>query len=141
MYLKQFNTRYINECVLTLLWFQSWVFSFYIIIFQVFTIFSLLVRVSANGSGDQGSISCRILPNTKRMFLDTSRLNTQFIRYVLRVKWSNLEKGVTPSLIPWCSNYWKGRLRVTLDYGRQMDQQTQGDQLEPISKDQCRYSM
>ena len=42
------------------------------------------------------------------------------IRYVSRVKWSNPTKGVTPSPTPRCSSYWKGRLLVTLDCGRQL---------------------
>ena len=41
------------------------------------------------------------------------------IRYRSRVKRSKPEKGVGPSPIPRCSSYWKGSLRVTLDYGRQ----------------------
>ena len=31
-----------------------------------------------------------------------------------------LEKGVAPSPTPWCCSYRKGRLLVTLDYGRQL---------------------
>ena len=42
------------------------------------------------------------------------------IRYVSRVKWSNPGKEVAPSLTPRCSNYWKGSLLVTLNYGRQL---------------------
>ena len=34
------------------------------------------------------------------------------IRYVSRVKWSKSGKGVVPSLTPWCSSYWKVRLRI-----------------------------
>ena len=41
------------------------------------------------------------------------------IRYGSRVKWSNPGKGVAPSPTPRCSSYWKRRLQVTLDYGRQ----------------------
>ena len=37
------------------------------------------------------------------------------IRYVSRVKRSNQGKGVVPSPMPWCSNYWKKSFRVTLD--------------------------
>ena len=40
------------------------------------------------------------------------------IIYVSRVKWSNQGKRVAPSPTPRCSCYWKGRLRVALDYGR-----------------------
>ena len=42
------------------------------------------------------------------------------IRYVSRVKGNNPGKGVAPSPTPRCSSYWKGRLLVGLDYGRQL---------------------
>ena len=37
-----------------------------------------------------------------------------------RVKWSNPGNDVAPSPTPRCCSYWKGWLRVTLDYGRQL---------------------
>ena len=37
----------------------------------------LVVRVFANGPGDQGSIPGHIIPKTLKMVLDTSLLNTQ----------------------------------------------------------------
>ena len=52
------------------------------------------------------------------MELDASLLNTQ--HYKVRVKWSNPGKEVAPSPTPLYSSYWKGSLRVTLDYGRQL---------------------
>ena len=64
------------------------------------------VECSPNGLGDLGSIPGRVIPSN--------------IRYVSRVKWSNPGKGVAPSLTPRCSSYWKGSLRVALDYGRQL---------------------
>ena len=42
------------------------------------------------------------------------------IRYISRVKWSNLGKGVMPSPTPRCSRYWKWSLLVALDYSRQL---------------------
>ena len=39
------------------------------------------------------------------------------------VKWSNPGKGVAPFPTPRCSSYWKGSLRVALDYGRQLIQE------------------
>ena len=41
------------------------------------------------------------------------------IKYVSRVKWINQGKGVAPCPTLRCSSYWKGSLRVTLDYGCQ----------------------
>ena len=40
------------------------------------------------------------------------------IRFISRVKWSNLGKGVAPFPTPRCRSYWKGSLLVALDYGR-----------------------
>ena len=56
----------------------------------------------------------------KKWYLIPPCLILSIIRYVSSVKWSNLGKGVAPSLTPRCSSYWKGRLRVALDYGRQL---------------------
>ena len=36
------------------------------------------------------------------------------------MKWSNPGKGVVPSPTSWGSSYWKGSLRVTPEYGRQL---------------------
>ena len=41
---------------------------------------SLEVRVFANGLGDLGSISGRVIPKTLKMVLDTSLLNTVCIK-------------------------------------------------------------
>ena len=41
-------------------------------------------RVFANGPGDQGSIPGRVIPNTQRMVLDATLLNTQ--HYKVRIK-------------------------------------------------------
>ena len=42
------------------------------------------------------------------------------IRYVSKIKWSNLRKGVAASPTPQCSSYWKRSLLVALNYGRQL---------------------
>ena len=49
------------------------------------------------------------------MILDATLLNTLW-----RVKWSNPGNGVVLASTPRCSIYWKGILRVTLYYGRQI---------------------
>ena len=38
------------------------------------------------------------------------------IRYLSRAKWSNPGKGIVPSPTPQWGSYWKGSLRVALDY-------------------------
>ena len=47
-------------------------------------------------------------------------LTLSIIRYGSRVRWRNPGNWVAPSTTPWCRSYWKGSLRVTLDYGRQL---------------------
>ena len=37
----------------------------------------LMSRVFANGSGDQGSIPGRVIPNTQKLVLDAALLSTQ----------------------------------------------------------------
>ena len=51
------------------------------------------------------------------MILNVSLLNTQNYKVRIKGKWSNPDKGVAPST-PGCSSYWKGSLRVALDYDR-----------------------
>ena len=44
------------------------------------------IGVFANGSGDLGSILGRVIPNTLKMVLDTSLLNTQQYKVCIKVK-------------------------------------------------------
>ena len=80
----------------------------------------LTSRVFANCQGDEGSISGRVIPKTQKWYLMPPCLTFSIKRYGSRVNWSNPGNGVTPSLNPLCSCYWKGRLRVALDNGRQL---------------------
>ena len=41
-------------------------------------------------------------------------------QHVSKVKWSNPGNGVIPFPTPRCRSYWKGCLRVTVDYGHQL---------------------
>ena len=52
----------------------------------------------------------------QKWYLMLPCLTLSNIRYISRVKWSNPEKGVAPSLTSYC----KGGLLVTFDYGRQL---------------------
>ena len=56
----------------------------------------------------------------EKWYLIPPCLTLSIIRYVSRVKWSNPGEGVVPSPILWCSSYWKGSLRVALDYRCQL---------------------
>ena len=80
----------------------------------------LVGRVFANSPGDLSLLPGRVIPKTLKMVLDTFLLNTQQYKVHNKVKWSNPGKGVVPSPSPWCSNCWKGSLRVAFDYGRQL---------------------
>ena len=77
--------------------------------------------VFANGPGNLGSLPDRVIPKIfKKWYLIPPGLTLSIIRYVSRVKWNNLGKGVAPSPTTCCSSYWKRSLRVTLDYSRQL---------------------
>ena len=65
----------------------------------------ITVSVFTNGPGDQGSIPVRVIPNTQKMGLDASLLNTQHYKVQIKSKWSNPGKGVAPSSTPRCSSY------------------------------------
>ena len=80
--------------------------------------FSIMVRVIANGSGDQGSIPDRVMKQTQKMVLDASILNTQYYKIRIKGNLNNPGKGLLTSLTPRCSSYWKVSLQVTLDYDR-----------------------
>ena len=77
----------------------------------------MIVRVFAYGSRDLASIPGRVIPKAQKWYLMPLCLTLSNIRQGSRVKWSNPEKGVSPSPTPWCNSYRKGSLRVTLDYG------------------------
>ena len=72
-------------------------------------------RVFINSPADQDSIPGRVIPKTKKMVLDSALLTTQQYEVRIKDKLSNPGKGVASSPTPWCSNYWKGNLRVSLD--------------------------
>ena len=77
-------------------------------------------RVFINGPEDQGSITGRVVPKTQKWYLMPPCLILSIIRYGSRVKWNTQRNGVAPSPIHRYSSYWKGNLRIALDYGRQL---------------------
>ena len=80
-----------------------------------------LVKCSAmfgNGPRDEGSIPGRVIPKTQTWYLIPPILTLSNIKYVSRIKYINLGKGIAPSSTPRCCSDGKGSLRVTLDYGR-----------------------
>ena len=58
-----------------------------------------MIAVFANGPGDLGSITSRVIRKTQKMVFDTNLLNTQY--QGSRVKWRNPGNGVVPSPTPY----------------------------------------
>ena len=77
-------------------------------------------RMFANGLGDWGSIPGLVTPKTQKWCLMQPCLTLSILRYRSRVKWSHPGKRIAPFPTLHCSSYWKGILRVPLDYGRQL---------------------
>ena len=108
----------IRFCILTLLLIKCWnilhttvyefLFLFLLLLLFHYWPIGIMVRVFANGPGDQCSISRWV----KKWFL----LYTRLYKVWIKSKWSNSGKGVSLSPTPQCSNCCKGNLRVTLDY-------------------------
>ena len=57
-----------------------------------------MVRVFANGPGDQGSIPVQVIPKTQKMILDASLLNTQLYKVGIkgRVEQSREKSSTLP---------------------------------------------
>ena len=72
-------------------------------------------RVFANGPRDRGSIQVRVILKTQKMVLDAALLNTRHYNVSITGKEKQSRKGVAPSPTLWCSSYWKGGIRITLD--------------------------
>ena len=68
-------------------------------------------REFANGPGDLGSIPGCVIPKTLKTVLDTSLLNTQQYKALIKGKVEQSKEGSSR-----CSSYWKGSLLVTLNY-------------------------
>ena len=45
-----------------------------------------MVRMFANGPGDQGSIPGRVIPKTQKMVLDATLVNTQYYKVSIKGK-------------------------------------------------------
>ena len=50
-------------------------------------------RVFTNSLGDQGSVSGQVIPNTQKMLLDATLLNTQHYKVRIKGKLVAIEKG------------------------------------------------
>ena len=69
------------------------------------TLIGLVGRVFANGLGDLGSISGRIIPKTLKMVLDTSLLNTQQYKVRIKGKAEPSRERIAPTPTYRCSSY------------------------------------
>ena len=83
--------------------------------------FNWMIRVFTCGLEDWGPISGWVIPKSQWMILDASLLNTQNYKAWIKGKWSNPGTGVAPFFTSRCISYWKGSLRVALNYGRQLN--------------------
>ena len=80
-----------------------------VIICQVrVVIIGQMVSAFVNGPGNQGSIPGQVIPKILWCFLA--------YKVWIKSKRSNPGKGVVASSTPPCCSYWKGSLRVDLDY-------------------------
>ena len=61
----------------------------------------LVGKVFANGPGDLGSVTGRVIPKTLKMVLDTSLLNTQ--QYKVRIKGKVEQSRERSSALPYTS--------------------------------------
>ena len=91
-----------------------------VIVFLCYTTYiyiymTIMVKVFANGSGDQGSISGQVIQKTQKMVCDTFLLNTHPWLVLYNAKWIYPKKGVVTSPKPWWSSYEKGSFQVALD--------------------------
>ena len=77
-----------------------------------------MVRVIANGPGDQSSVPSLVILMTQKMILDAFLLNTQHYKIWIKGKWSNTGIGVAPTRTPQYESYSKERLWVVHNYGR-----------------------
>ena len=77
----------------------------YIYIYMYIYIYIYIMsRVFANGPGDRGSISGRVISKTQKMVLDAALLSTQHYKGS-GVKWSHSGNGEAPLPTLWCSSY------------------------------------
>ena len=60
-----------------------------------------MVRVFANGPGDQGSVPGQVIPKTQKMVLDATLLNTQ--HYKVRIKGKVKQSRKRSSALPYTS--------------------------------------
>ena len=58
-----------------------------------------MVRIFANGAGDQGSIPRRIKTKTQKVVFDADLLNTQYHKVHIKGKVEQSRKGVAPSSV------------------------------------------
>ena len=77
--------------------------------------YSCQYSLFTNDPGDRVLIPGRVIPNTKKMVFDASLFNS--LHYKVRINGKVEPLAVATSPIHWYNSYWKGSLRVTLDYG------------------------
>ena len=84
---------------------------------NIFWNIGLAVRVFAKGPGDRGLIPDRVIPKTPKMVIEASLQNTQHYKVRIKGKGEQSREMSSALITPQCSGYWKGSLRVSLNYG------------------------
>ena len=79
--------------------------------------FHHLIGLVSNGPGDLDSIPARVIAKTLKMVIDISLLNTHHYKIRIKSKVEQSRERSSALRTLQCSSYWKGSLRVTLDYG------------------------
>ena len=92
---------YLIQIMCTQLYYMKYSYLIQIICTQLYYIRDIgpAVRVFANGPGDLGSISGRVIPKTLKMELDTTLLNTQ--HYKVRFKGKVEQSRESSSALPY----------------------------------------
>ena len=73
------------------------------IVYKSFVLIGIIVRVFANGPGELGSITGRVIPKTQKIVLGATLLNTQ--HYEVRIKGKVEESRERSSALPYTLVY------------------------------------
>ena len=123
----QWNTcwKWTHTKLLQIFWTQNSIYYTYLNLVQLHSenlsyYIGLVVECSLMGRENGVQSQVGSYQRLKKQYLIAPCITLSIIRYISRVKWSNLGISVVLSPTTQCSSYWKGSLWVTLDYGCQL---------------------
>ena len=73
--------------------------------YDLYWTIGLMSRAFAKCPRDRGSIPGQVTPETQKLVLDVTLLNTQHYKVRIKGKWSNSGNGVVPFPTSQCSSY------------------------------------